>query len=348
MDRKHFNLEDIFAEIPGSPDGVGYDVSMTSVYDDIKNAKFEEDHDVSFGIWERDLKKANWVLTETLAIEALIEKSKDLQILGWLVEAMIMLDGLEGILNGINLLTRFIKTFWQKSYPRTEAMESDIEQKFRILEWVYRTVTKLSRFIPFIKIDTDKVVTLYQYEYAMDLKRIADKAPSASRILERAKQEGKKNLDEIHTILKQIMPAKIEAACEMFEKIRNARECFATEIEITANSSKAGIFSDLMTNIQKMENTITRHESRIEPSAHQTIPAEMLVTSFDIAMDSRDEIYDKLGIIARRLAEIEKHSPSSYILSLVVSWKHKSLLEIMDDIKTGNTEAHRLLKCLVS
>ncbi|MDR1364978.1 MAG: type VI secretion system ImpA family N-terminal domain-containing protein, partial [Holosporales bacterium] len=145
MSRISLDIDTILSEIQGSPDGVGFDVSFTKVYDDVKEARFEEDHTVSRGVWERELKKADWSQVEKLAYVALSEKSKDFQILGWLVEALVPLDGFYGIARGVKILSGFVRAFWKLGYPKTEDMESDEEQKFRILEWIYDSIARLSK-----------------------------------------------------------------------------------------------------------------------------------------------------------------------------------------------------------
>ena len=106
-----YNFETIQKDIVGSPDGVGYNITLSKIYDDIKDAKFEEDDKVSFGIWERDLKKADWQKTLKLCLEALETQSKDLQIVGWLMESLTVLEGFNGILKSIEILDKFINKF---------------------------------------------------------------------------------------------------------------------------------------------------------------------------------------------------------------------------------------------
>ena len=80
MPRINYEISDIIAGIPGSPDESGFDISLSKSYDDIREARFEEDSSISFGIWERELKKADWDLAEQLCVETLKTKSKDFQV----------------------------------------------------------------------------------------------------------------------------------------------------------------------------------------------------------------------------------------------------------------------------
>ncbi len=96
-----------------------------------------------------------------------------------------------------------------------------------------------------------------------------------------------------------------------------------------------------MNNLEKIKKIISLKNKEVSEKSEQ-------VGIQPIKSLERDSIYDEINNLAQKLAVIEKHSPSSYILNLVVSWKNKSLLEIIDDIKTGTSESHKLLKFLVS
>jgi type VI secretion system protein ImpA len=351
MDRASYTIDDILHEIPGSPDGVGYDVSLTKVYDDIREAKFQEDSALSLGVWERELKKADWALAENLAYEAIRAQSKDLQILGWLIEAIVTLDGFQGVLNGMQTLTNFIKTFWETCYPKDENNASDSEQKFRILEWIYDVVAKKSKFIPFIYYASEDRVTLYNYEYATELKTLSIKSPNAyANALKSAQQEGIKTLGEIQNILGVMTQDKKDSILENIQEIMEARSELVDTISRVSGKNGVGVFSTLMDNLGRIEKILAspggkKAADNVDTGAEAKKTDQ--VGSQPNVID-RDDIYDQLESLARKLAIIEKHSPSSHMLSLIVSWKNKSLLEIVDDLKTGTMEAHRLLKFLIT
>ncbi|MDR2458645.1 MAG: type VI secretion system ImpA family N-terminal domain-containing protein [Holosporales bacterium] len=350
MGRVSFNRDNIFSEIAGSPNGVGYDVSLTKVYDDIRDAMFEEDHTISRGVWERELKKADWPLVEKLTYTALVEKSKDLQILGWLMEALVVLDEIEGVVNGIEILTGFVKMFWEAGYPKTEDMESDEEQKFRILEWIYDTVARLSKFIPFTSVGGNKI-DICQYDRAIELHNSVAKAGlSASRVLERAQKDGVKTIEEISSIINNMDDAEIKELGSSISRVNCVVTEFKDVVATVSGSSTCSAFSGLLETMRKIENMVAsgRKRGNKTDEALEIVSQPVEGIPDQVVLDSRDTIYDKIDAIAKRLAIIEKHSPSPYILNLVVSWKNKSLLEIMDDLKAGNTEAHRLLKSLMS
>ncbi|MDR0695487.1 MAG: type VI secretion system ImpA family N-terminal domain-containing protein [Holosporales bacterium] len=351
MERVNIQIEDILREIPGSPDGVGYDLSLTKVYDDIKEAKFHEDSALSLGVWERELKKADWVLAENLANEAIRTQSKDLQILGWLIETVVTLDGFYGILEGMKILTEFVKTFWETCYPKDENNVSDNEQKFRILEWIYDTVAKKSKFIPFINYDSRDGVTLYDHEYATELKALSIKSPNAyDDAVKSAQQAGMRTFGEIQNILGVMPQERKDDILEHIQKIRDARTGFTDAITNASGQNGVGVFSALMGNLERIGRILTSSGEK-RPMANVETGADgqkVSKSSSQAHAADREDIYDQIEILAKKLAIIEKHSPSSHMLTLIVSWKNKNLLEIVDDLKSGNMESHRLLKFLIT
>ena len=348
MSRVNYEIPDLLAGIPGSPDEVGYDISLSKIYDDIKDARFEEDGSVSFGIWERELKKADWDLVEQLTVDALKDKSKDFQIVGWLAEALVVLDGFDGMIRSMQILNEFTKTFWSTGYPRKEDNSSDSEQKVRIIEWIFDIVEKKSKFVPFAWFNGNDFVNLYDYEYALELKNTVIRSPnSANEILDTAKRTGRRTLEEVLNMINITPQTGVDETLDAIESIRGLKAVFDETLqELTGESFNS--FSSLIANLEKIERLLTQRkieQSQSTEEKHENGEISMIPNK-DPKL--RDEIYDQISELSQKLAVIEKHSPSSFILNLVVSWRDKSLLEIMDDLKSGNSEAHRLLKFLIN
>ena len=342
MNRVKYEVSDLLLEIAGTPDGVGYDISLSKIYDDIKDARFEEDDSVSFGVWERELKKADWILTEKLSIEAIKGKSKDIRIIGWLVESLVVLDGFKGILKGIEILDFYVKNFWNTCYPKNEDNSSDQEQKLKILDWIFDAIDKRSRFIPFAWYGGDDFINSYNYDYAVDLKNTMIRLPNSSNeILESAKKSGIKTLDEVQNIVSVMNQDDSAKILEITKLIRKSKTNFdQTMSEFSERSINS--FSGLIFNLEKIENLFL--QKKIEKNED----LEPKIIKRDESSSPRDAIYDEIDKLSKKLSVIERHSPSSSILNLIVSWKEKTLLEIMDDLKSGNSEAHRLLKFLIN
>src|SRR5579875_970460 len=111
--------EDLLAPIAGDNPS-GKSLRYDRVYDQIKEARTEEDDTLPAGAWERTAKRADYRLVIKLATEALAGKSKDLQIAAWLGEAHIKQEGAGQLAPVLELLLRLQEKFWDTLYPEID------------------------------------------------------------------------------------------------------------------------------------------------------------------------------------------------------------------------------------
>src|ERR1700678_1768725 len=74
----------------------GENLRYAPVYDKIKEARRDDD-DAPQGLWQRERKLADWALTIKLIGETLATKTKDVQLVAWLAEAMLKREGIGGL-----------------------------------------------------------------------------------------------------------------------------------------------------------------------------------------------------------------------------------------------------------
>ena len=109
--------EDLLTPIAGENPS-GEDLYYDKVFDQIKEARREEEDDLPAGDWGRSqVKKADHRTVIKLAGDALAKRSKDLRLAGWLVEAQLRVDGFQVLVPGIELLQTMQETFWPTLYP---------------------------------------------------------------------------------------------------------------------------------------------------------------------------------------------------------------------------------------
>jgi len=133
--------DDLLNPIPGdNPSGVS--LRYDRVYDQIKEARTEDDDSIPGGAWERAPKKADHALVIRLAGEALATKSKDLQLAAWLMEAHVRREGIALIQPSLRLMQDLQEQFWETLYPEIE--EGDAGMRAVPMEWAAnRTATVL-------------------------------------------------------------------------------------------------------------------------------------------------------------------------------------------------------------
>lgn len=112
----------------------GENLYYTPVYDKIREARRREDLGPK-GIWEeREAKTADFKQVIKLAEDALLTKSKDLQIAAWLTEAWIAQESAAGLTSGLHLLHALVEHFWDGLYPELD--EGDAQPRATPLNWL--------------------------------------------------------------------------------------------------------------------------------------------------------------------------------------------------------------------
>jgi type VI secretion system protein ImpA len=128
-------LENLLNPIAGdNPSGqdVRYDNQLL-VYDKIKEARRQDDN-LAQGAWEHERKVADYALVGKLAQEALVTRTKDLQLAAWLTEAALRTEGFSGLRQGLALCHGLVDRFWDTLYPPLE--DGNSELRAAPLDWL--------------------------------------------------------------------------------------------------------------------------------------------------------------------------------------------------------------------
>lgn len=126
-----FDLAPLLAPIAGeSPAGADLreDRSPQSLYYRLRDARAEARAAERQSDTEQDAAAApppQWATIRKLAVEALVERSKDLEIATWYTEALLRSDGLRGFAAGCRLMAGLIEGFWDELYPPLDPNDPD-------------------------------------------------------------------------------------------------------------------------------------------------------------------------------------------------------------------------------
>jgi type VI secretion system protein ImpA len=149
--KRVIDIDAVLAPIPGD-NPAGDDLRYSPIYDEIKEAR-KTDDPLSLGDWKREVKTSDWDKVIAIALETLTKKTKDLQIAAWLLEALIMEEGFEGLAAGLRIFTGLLRDYWENAYPLVE--EGDLEFRAAPLEFINEKVSTSIKQIPL----TDRKVT---------------------------------------------------------------------------------------------------------------------------------------------------------------------------------------------
>lgn len=146
-----FSLEQLMAPIGDNQ--VGDSVRHNGVYFNIKEARQSDDPTLPLGVWTHDLKTADWQQVKQLALNALCEKSKDLQLGVWLFEANVHILGFAGIAPAALLIQQMCEQYWENMHP--QMVDGDIEYRSNPINWINDKITPVLRMVPLTNAQLD-------------------------------------------------------------------------------------------------------------------------------------------------------------------------------------------------
>ncbi|HEX8246122.1 MAG TPA: type VI secretion system protein TssA [Longimicrobium sp.] len=91
----------------------------------IRELRREDDPTVPQGQWQRELKRADWGAVAALCQEVLEERSRDLQVAAWLMEAWIRLHGFGGARDALEVMVAMCRAQWEQLFPPLEPDDAD-------------------------------------------------------------------------------------------------------------------------------------------------------------------------------------------------------------------------------
>ncbi len=170
----------------------GANLRYEKVYDQIKEARTEDDDSIPTGAWARTVKRADYNQVIKLAGEALANKSKDLQLAAWLTEAHVKKEGIGLIQPCLKLMQDLQLQFWDTLYPEIE--DGDAGMRATPIEWASNRVSSIIREAPI----TRDGLNYFQYKESRSIGYEADAqyndAKTAQR--EQAIADGKPTAEE--------------------------------------------------------------------------------------------------------------------------------------------------------
>ena len=119
----------------------------------IREARREDDPGLPQGVWERELKRADWDKALSLSLGVLRERSKDMQVAGWACEAALMRYGFASLPGGLRMIAGLCSGFGDGLHPQPEG--SDQEARLARLAWLDSTLAERAASLPITEVSPD-------------------------------------------------------------------------------------------------------------------------------------------------------------------------------------------------
>jgi type VI secretion system protein ImpA len=326
----------------------GEDLRYSGVYDEIRDARREDDASLSRGVWVAPLKRAHWDRVQDLCISALEKQSKDVQIGVWLVEAWVRLNGFRGLSDGLRFLTDLCAAFWDDLFPKLDG--DDPDYRLAPFVWLNEKLPVEVRMVSITQPDSDDAKP---YSWAdWEAVRNGEEPDSSANCASLAvfQQSVMLTPAEFYSALYADLDGCVEA-CGSLRSILEGH-CGAESPTLGQISRTVSQIRDFIGDILEQRH-IPRHALDAAPdecspqsptAGPETRPAGR--EAHPGAIRSRSEAYRRLAEAADYLATTEPHSPAPYLIRRAIRWGSLPLEELLPELVRNQDELSEIFRLL--
>lgn len=263
--------DDLLDPIPGGVPA-GQDLRWTPEWDRIKEARRSDDN-LKLDKWaKKDHKSANWTQVLELTTAALAQRSKDLQLAVWFLEAGLKTYGWTGLRDGLQLMRELIERYWERGlFP---AIEEGPEDRSGPIEWLNARLVELIGEIPITARASDLNYNLNQLAEARRVgSEASTKTPDGDVDPVKKKQfdaeiaQGKISLDKFDRAVKDSKRVDADAVAAVVAECESEFTALARLVEEKFGSSAPGLnaMRERLREVKREVETIVEKKRRDEP-----------------------------------------------------------------------------------
>ncbi|TVR80626.1 MAG: type VI secretion system protein TssA [Rhodospirillales bacterium] len=352
--------EVILAPLPGdNPAGVS--VRYEGDYDRIQEARREDNPTLPQGIWQHDLKHADWDEVVDLCVDTLAHRSKDLQVAAWLLEALVRRDGFAGLGPGLDLMTGLCRQFWSDMFPEFDG--DDPAPRLAPVEWVNEKLPEILFQQPVTRAGAITVESHAWSDYVNaqrhEITRVRDRKSA-----DKAESRGAVTLAQFSAAVAATSSDVFKDNLDHLDDGHRALDDLNAVLQERCGRDAPGLgrLRDAIDNIAGFLRTVLmeRGEIMTEPDtgAGATEAAEASVHEGDEGeptawmpsgagpIRSREEAYRRLAEVADYLARTEPHSPTPYLIRRAIAWGNLPLPALIMELTHGGKDVSALFDML--
>lgn len=309
----------------------GGDLTFSSLFDEIQEARRFDDPSVSQGEWVRPLKEADWPRVVRLCEEALASRAKDVRLAVWLTEAAARTSGFAGLADGYRLVAGLCESYWDDLHPLPE--DGDQEMRAGNLDWLLTQSRRIIREMPITDSPLGRF-SMADLEAARHLAGNLERNPREAEFLMRAAP----------ITLEQFEAARRDTAADFF--VQRARGAEAArqalgELERVVDA-KLGLdgpgFDDAREALAEAFGILRRyahemgavalplHSAQDAPAGQDSAPAGASGAQHG-PIATRADALVRLREVAEFFRRTEPHSPVAYLAEKAACWGDMSLHE---------------------
>ncbi|MCE9637036.1 MAG: type VI secretion system protein TssA [Planctomycetes bacterium] len=361
------DVETLAAAIPGDlPCGADLrtDDSPQSAYYRIKDARNAARAAERAAIRDPEsaTEEPDWRTVLDQGNDILGSKAKDLEVVAWMIEALVRIHGLAGLRDGFRVARELVERHWDGLWPSAaaEGVESLVAPLAGLNgDEAEGTLIGPIRALPLTDGASTGPYALWQYEQALDVAKIADMDARQKRI------------DAGAVALPDFEKAVAESGIAFYRRLRD--DLAAAQAEYgslcTALDGKAGSASPPSSNIRDALMKFAESFGFVTSGLIlDEVPADAEAPAGDAAQSSaaatggqavassvsresgeirnRDDAFRQLDRVAEWFRRTEPHSPISYSLEQAVRWGRLPLPDLLSELIGDDAVRGELFKVM--
>jgi type VI secretion system protein ImpA len=333
-------------------------------YDQVRAMRREDDAGLPQGVWQSELKRADWGAVETLCAEALVHRSKDLQLAAWLLEAWIQLDSFAGASRGIELMRRLCSDFWEQMYPALDGQ--DLAARLAPIQWVNEKLSRRLRLLRLTRPGMESVPAYSLADWDVALRNPGNGGQRETITMAKFQQS------VMLTSSQWFMALRLEAL-EAIERVRAFDELMDEKAGKLAPGllqfrSEASSVEQLLESMHSMTRV---NEPEPAKEASSSLALGPALESYPVTVESlspagnqaesntsqnpapagvrirtRTDAYRLLEEIAAFLHQNDPHSPTPYLIWRAVAWGSMHFDELLPELVRDQGELSDLVRLL--
>ncbi|MBV8544873.1 MAG: type VI secretion system protein TssA [Acidobacteria bacterium] len=308
----------------------GESLRFDAVYDDIKRMREEDDAALPQGVWQRELKRADWPGIAALASQTLATRSKDLQLGAWLTEAWAQLYGFAGLAHGLRLIAALCDAFWDTVNPMFD--EGSVDARIAPVAWLGSekflfTVKSIPITAPAGENAAafcwrDWEVARHEPEQASVLAGVSLTPVSVLEALSRDTAAAVEAVDA----LKAVLSARLgDEAAPSLAPLRNTLTGVAAFVA-RARQDRPG------------SQEVPAMDPVSEPPLADSPATPVIASAPGSPISSRADAYQRLREASDFLLRTEPHSPVPFLVRRAISWGNMTLAEVLEQLLSKNAD----------
>ena len=336
----------------------GISLRFHPIFDEVKRARASESNYLPQGIWERETKQANWILSRDKSLEVLNSKSKDLQFAAWLTEALSHLYGIEGAIKGIALIDKLTNRLWDQLFPRLDD-EDEFTARLLILEWLDRTLPAAIDTVNVTATDTDLIGNLCLREWQAIKRNTATDGPRHEDFWAAITRTPGEYFAELRSQVSQLEET-LDQTIETYSNVCGPGSVRFPQINSSINLIKSCLHDVERYQVESLANDQASSQGHGSVQESQNTGASVAGDGhgnmadkgpFDFLTEcakitDRDLAYSVLEALADRIVELDPHSAAPYLAKKAASFKDFSFAELMLELVDDERMRKHLFKLI--